>query len=81
MEISMDISGNFHGYNWDYGNFTPNFWKWIVYSEFQKSNNFYGSSRKFPEIIETLSKYIWNEMVLDYLEALANGHTEGGGEI
>ena len=53
-------------------------------SFFQNSKNqynFYGSFRKFSEILETLSKYIWNEMVLDYLEALANGHTEGGGEI
>ena len=36
MEISMEISGNFHGYNQDYGNFPPNFWKRIVFSEFQK---------------------------------------------
>ena len=43
--------------------------------------NLYGSFRKFPEILETLLKYIWNVMVLDYLEALATGGTEGGGEI
>ena len=37
MEISMKISGNFHGYNQDYGNFPPNFWRGIIFSDFQKS--------------------------------------------
>ena len=31
--------------------------------------NFYASFRKFPEIVETLLKYISNVMVVDYLNA------------